>query len=219
MTGNQLGAVVAHYYCEQAQSLAAQGNVDTALGVLEQAIRAHRSCVRATLLEGDIRAGCADHERALAVFRRVEEQDPDYLPEVVGRMEECFKALGRIDDLQSYFQHLAQTYGSVGATLALSEIEREEHGAREAVRFIANQLRRRASVRGFDKLLQLELMQARDQRPEYLDVLKGLTDELLEDRAAYQCQHCGFPARSLHWQCPSCKHWSSIKRLQGVEDG
>ena len=45
----------------------------------------------------------------------------------------------------------------------------------------------------------------------------ALTGELLSDRPIYKCLHCGFPARLLHWQCPSCKHWNTIKPIQGVE--
>ena len=40
---------------------------------------------------------------------------------------------------------------------------------------------------------------------------------LRERQSDYQCEHCGFVARHLHWQCPSCKHWNSIKPIQGVE--
>ncbi|HSR62973.1 MAG TPA: hypothetical protein VLN56_06175, partial [Gammaproteobacteria bacterium] len=28
---------------------------------------------------------------------------------------------------------------------------------------------------------------------------------------------CGFDAKLLHWQCPGCKTWNSIKPIHGVE--
>ena len=110
-------------------------------------------------------------------------------------------------------------YGWTSVTLALADVRRESGGPREAIHFVSDQLRRRASVRGLDRLLELEI---EDQRQaggtgEYLDILKGLTAELLFERPVYKCRHCGFPAKSLHWQCPSCKHWTTIKPIQGVE--
>ena len=72
-------------------------------------------------------------------------------------------------------------------------------------------------MRGLDRLLQLELEEAGAAAPEHLTILKNLTAQLLRDRPVYKCSHCGFPAMSLPWQCPSCKHWNTIKPLQGVE--
>ena len=82
---------------------------------------------------------------------------------------------------------------------------------------MTQQLRNRSSVRGLDKLMELEFEERGAQMPEYFHLLKGLTAELLEDRVVYKCSHCGFPARSLHWKCPSCKHWNTVKPIQGIE--
>ena len=72
-------------------------------------------------------------------------------------------------------------------------------------------------MRGLDRLLELEIEQAGAREGAYVSILKDLTAELLSDRPVYKCLHCGFPARLLHWQCPSCKHWNTIKPIQGVE--
>ena len=83
--------------------------------------------------------------------------------------------------------------------------------------FMAAELQKRASIRGLDRLLQLELAECGEEETRHLRILKVLTGALLADRAIYKCRHCGFPAKSLHWQCPGCKHWSSIKPIHGVE--
>ncbi|MDX1512926.1 MAG: lipopolysaccharide assembly protein LapB, partial [Gammaproteobacteria bacterium] len=90
-------------------------------------------------------------------------------------------------------------------------------GVNAAIEFMAGQLRRRTSVRGLDRLLQLELQEADEDATQHLQMLKDLTGELLQDRPVYKCTHCGFPAKSLHWQCPSCKHWNTVMPIQGVE--
>ena len=37
---------------------------------------------------------------------------------------------------------------------------------------------------------------------------------LLRGRHSYRCESCGFVSNLLHWQCPSCKAWSSLSRQQ-----
>ena len=218
-TGNQLGWIIAHYCCEQAGRHCAEGDRERALKHVQQARNVHPACVRASLIEADIHAEQGEHERAISSLRRVEEQDPDFLPETVGRLSRSFHALGRLDALDDYLSRLASRYGWISVTLALADIRRESRGRREAIRFITERLRRRASVRGLDRLLDLEIEEQRHsgEMNEQLDILKGLTVELLFERPLYKCRHCGFPAKSLHWQCPSCKHWTTIRPIQGVE--
>ena len=44
----------------------------------------------------------------------------------------------------------------------------------------------------------------------------ALTTKLLENEPVYRCRSCGFSGRSLHWQCPSCKQWNTVKPIHGV---
>ena len=218
-TGNQLGWIIAHYCCEQASRHCDEGDLDRALKHVQQARNMHAACVRASLIEADIHADRGEHERAIRSLQRVEEQDPDFLPETVGRLHRSYQALERIDALDDYLSRLMNRYGWTSVTLALADIKRESCGRREAIRFITERLRQRASVRGLDRLLDLEIEDQRDAgaTSEQLEILKGLTGELLFERPVYKCRHCGFPAKSLHWQCPSCKHWTSIRSIRGVE--
>ena len=218
-TGNQLGWIIAHYCCEQASRHCAEGDHIRALKHAQQARNVHAACVRASLIEADIHAGRGEHKRAIGSLQRVEEQDPDFLPETVARLDRSFRALDRIDALDEYLSKLMQRYGWISVTLTLADLRRESRGRREAIRFITERLRQRASVRGLDRLLDLEIEDQRDSgaMDEHLGILKGLTEELLFERPVYKCRHCGFPAKSLHWQCPSCKHWTSIRPIQGVE--
>ena len=216
-TGNQLGGVIAHYHCEQAEGLREEGRIEDGLGSVRSALHSHAGCVRASLIEGELLGEAGRYEEALTAYQRIEQQDPDYISEMVPSLHKCFKALARSDEMEDYFTHVMESYDSITATLALAENKREVEGSVAAVQFIASRLRRRASVRGLDRMLQLELEVGNGESLDHLHILKDLTEELLEDRPVYKCEHCGFPARSLHWKCPSCKHWNSIKPIQGVE--
>ncbi len=216
-TGNQLGPVIAHYQCEQAEQFRSQSEYKSALKVLGKAMDNHRGCVRASLLEGEIYMAMQDYERALRAYQRVEDQDPDFLPESISPIHECYRILDRSQEMGTYLARLLERYGWVSASLELSKIYLETRGPGSAIEFMAEHLRTRTSVRGLDRLMELELEQCADQVPEYFSILKELTAQLMVDRPVYKCGHCGFPARALHWQCPSCKHWNTIKPIQGVE--
>jgi lipopolysaccharide biosynthesis regulator YciM len=216
-TGNHLSPVIAHYQCELAQRFRESDDEDEALELTKKALGTHDGCVRASILEGDILTDLDQHERAIRAYQRVEEQDADYVPETIERIQYCFRALQRPDEMDAYLNGLMARYGWITPMLALADLRRDRDGAEGAIEFISDQLRRRTSVRGLDRLLELELESADSQKGPYVAILKDLTAELLSDRPVYKCLHCGFPAKLLHWQCPSCKHWNTIKPIQGVE--
>lgn len=217
LTGNRLNGVIAHYFCERAVSERQDKDLETALANVREALHTDPACVRASLLEGDLLAEVGDYDGAIGSYQRVEEQDADYIPEAVERIHRCCRALGRPLDMKAYLSRLMERYGWITAMLELAEIKREGEGRQAAIDFITTQLRSRASVRGLDRLLQLELEAHNGEPAKHLEALKRMTSELLQDRPVYKCTHCGFPGKSIHWQCPGCKHWNTVKPIQGVE--
>ena len=226
LTGNQLREVVAHYYCEKAEQALQSNEQDVALEIIKQAFNAHDGCVRASLIAGDTLVRSGSLERALQAYRRVEVQDQDYLPEAIDRMYYCYRMLEKPDHqtlkkshaITEFFSSLLQRYKGVSVTLALSEIKQHEEGKHEAVAFLTEKLRDRPSLRGYQRLLEMGFDQMLPANAsDHFVILKELISGLLKDRPVYQCRHCGFPAKFLHWQCPGCKNWNTVKPIQGVE--
>lgn len=119
--------------------------------------------------------------------------------------------------MSAYLEYVLERYGGITATLTLANVKAKEEGDVAAIDFLTEQMRRRPSVRGLDHLIGLARTHVDGQAEEYLSILKDLTNNLLEDRPVYKCHHCGFSGKTLHWQCPSCKAWGSVKPIQGVE--
>ena len=67
-----------------------------------------------------------------------------------------------------------------------------------------------------DRLLEYVMHNTDGETRERLMTIKDLTAELLRNRTAYRCNQCGFEAKALHWQCPGCKTWGSVKPIYGV---
>ena len=102
------------------------------------------------------------------------------------------------------------------ATLEMAEIISEGGNEKEAVAFLTDELRRRPSVRGLHLLIEMALGHIDDPSRSYLLILGDLMEQLMEEKPVYECHQCGFSAKALHWQCPSCKYWGTIKPIKGI---
>ncbi|MFZ0255960.1 MAG: lipopolysaccharide assembly protein LapB [Gammaproteobacteria bacterium] len=216
-TGGEWDPRLAHYYCQQAEREQRAGKLEQALVMVRQAYGLHRGSVRASLLEGDILAQSGENAAALSAYRRVEDQDPSFLPEAIPRVCGCLHRLGRTDEIRAFLREILDRYGGLTATLALVDHEQRVHGQASALQLLTEQLRRRPSVRGYQRLVELELLRTTGECHERLLILRRLILALLAQRPVYRCQQCGFPAKSLHWKCPGCRHWDTIKPVQGIE--
>ena len=216
-TGQNFGHVVAHYFCEQAAELRAENRRDEALAAVRRALEVSTVCVRASILEGRLLTEKGDHRAALSAYKRVEQQDPDYLPEIIGPLRDCGIAGGRSSEVVAYLGYLMERFGGITVTLALTDLKLREEGEAEAIGFLGQQLRRRPSVRGLHRLIELSAARVEGPAEDHMLILEDLTDKLLADRPVYACAQCGFAGKVLHWQCPSCKDWGTVKPIQGVQ--
>ena len=65
------------------------------------------------------------------------------------------------------------------------------------------------------ELIGLQLGTSEGKPRQDFELLQTLSRRLLASRPAYRCGHCGFAGKNLHWNCPGCKHWGSIKAIGG----
>jgi len=216
-TNSKLSNLIAHYYCEQAENYLKQGETTKALKTLKRAESEDSSCPRISMLEGDINKQLGDFKAAIKAYRRLESQDPDYLSEIIKPLQECYNALGQADEMHDYLQKVIERNDSITIMLKLAEIIKQQQGELDSADFITEHLKIKPSVRGMDKLIELNLEQSSDAVKDKLFVLKDVTAQLLKNKSKYNCHVCGFSGFTLHWQCPSCKKWGTIKPIQGVE--
>jgi len=99
----------------------------------------------------------------------------------------------------------------------LAELIAETDGTAAAQQCIVDELKVRPTVRGIDRLIEYQLRNADGEARQNLALLKEVTARLIEHKQNYVCGNCGFKGRALHWQCPSCKSWNTIKPLHGIE--
>lgn len=203
--------VCAHYYCELAEEARTRKDLVKASQLLKKAQLSDEECVRATMLQGRIEMLNGSAKGALRLFKQVERQDSDYLSEVLPFIIECYRLQGNPEEMNRYLRQLYERHPVISVALAMTDLIQESEGGEAAIRFLAEYLHHHPSLEGLDRMLSLMLGSGSDDSRESLQIQQRIVEKMLENRAAYQCGSCGFSAKTLHWQCPSCKSWGSIK--------
>jgi len=217
MTGQPMSPTIAQFYCELADEALGAHDQGRAQQMVKRALSHDRNCVRASMMQGDMAREAGDWRGAIRAYRRVAEQDIEFLPEVIPSMRACYEEQGNPGAMIDYLYHVLERYDGVSPMLTLAELLVRQQGEAAAARFIADQLKRRPSVRGLERLIELNLGYSEGEARENLLILRSLVGQLLEDKPVYKCLNCGFAGKSLHWQCPSCKRWNTIKPIHGVQ--
>lgn len=216
-SGERKSATIAQYHCEIAEQYREAGDFTHALQSVRAALQQDPQCVRASLLAAAFSLHEGDAAGAIELLKRVETQDADFLPEIFPLLIAAYQQMGHANGALDDVRLLFQKHGGVSSLLALAELIRQRDGDAQSAAFIAEQLRKKPSVRGLDRLIALSVERSSGQARDNLLVLKELTTTLLQNKPAYKCRHCGFNAKALHWHCPGCQTWNSLKPVEGVE--
>ncbi len=214
-----LNNAVAHFYCELAEIQLRQQNTGAAENFLKRAQQAVRNHVRATLLQGQIEMARGDCKGVIRVLRRIEEQEPVYLSEILPAIVSCYRKMGQQKELHDYLEELYARHQCTEAMLYLTDILAEKEGSQVAVERVLAHLSSHPDLKGLERLVRLNLQRGEESPRETLEVLLQSVAQLLDRQPAFQCEQCGFTAKKLHWHCPSCKTWGSIKPTQGLARG
>jgi lipopolysaccharide biosynthesis regulator YciM len=214
--GESQGSTIAQFYCELAEQARAQGARDDARARVADAFAAEAECVRASMIEGHIESSAGHLDAAIRAFERVAEQDVDYVPEILSPLLDCYARAQRMQRAEEFLLDITERYQGVSPVLALAKLYATTRGEVAAVEFLNRILRQRPSVRALMALIDVNLHTASGDARENFLILRDLTRKLVEGKAMYRCNRCGFGAKAHHWQCPSCKTWGSVRPIHGV---
>ncbi len=217
VTGKSMRAVIAHYYCEKAEKCYRGNEFKQAEQLVQQALQQDKNCVRASIIQARIDSRNSNYRAAISSYRHVMEQDPDYFPEVIDPLLDCSRRTGEEKELMAFLRDIVSRDNSISPMLALAGLIREHEGEQEAMAFVETQLHKRPSVRGLNWLIELSLRHSEGEARKNLTIFYELTSKLLANKPVYECGTCGFSGKTMHWQCPGCKSWSSIKPIHGLE--
>jgi len=213
-SNQRMDVEIAQYCCELAEHEIKIGEKNSAMKLLKTALKHDKNCARASLLIGHIEKNNKNYKAALKAFKQVEQQDASYLFEALEPMVECHKALGTIDEMADYLDHVSRQYDGMMPVIALSEVTRLQKDEKAAADQILLSLKKTPTIGALNQLIKLNLINAKGEVYEQLSLIRDITSRLISNSPIYRCNNCGFLGKKLHWQCPTCRQWCTIKPIQ-----
>ena len=210
--------VIAHYYCELALQAMCKNDLAQANRMLDKAVQEQQNCGRAIMIRAQVEQHLGDFDAAISSYQQLESRAPEYLSEVLDELKVCYTMVGQKEKMIAYLKRIIRDHHGVELVLTAARMLKEYEGEDVALAFLGDEVDVRPSLRGIQYLLELDLAQVNDEKG-YLAVVKSSLDKLLENKPVYRCNCCGFTGIDMHWCCPSCKTWSSIKPIHEFQWG
>ncbi len=207
---------LAHFYCEMANQYTKSSDFSEAYPYLRKAVDVDKTAVRPWLMLGRVYIEQEQYREAVTALNEVPGRDMSWFSEAVPLLEQCAKALS--DD--EVLRQSIEPHWDVCATSYLAKVTllAKEVGDEAASETLLKQLQKRPTMRGFNTLLGLFVERQQDNHiKESLHLLQQLVSEQIKARPKYRCTRCGFSGRQVYWLCPSCKHWSVVKPIKGLD--
>ncbi|MDI3322752.1 lipopolysaccharide assembly protein LapB [Pontibacterium granulatum] len=213
----KLSCELAHYCCEMAEALIQRHQYRDAQSYLRRSEIYDPQGVRSCLLHARIAMDQSEWRQAIKYLKLVADRDPVFVSETLDMLRTCYGHLRNEKELNAYLKQCMSKAPSTSVTLAVAEQVKDEQGLYVAGSFITEELKKRPSVKGFNRLIDMHIEHGAESARDSLRVLRGLTGQLELSKPIYRCISCGFSGKTLHWQCPSCKKWSTTRPIQGLE--
>lgn len=213
---------LAQCYCEYADSL----NVESDAGksavekrrILQKALQVSSTCVRASMLLAELDIEAQDYHQAVKTLENVLYQNADYVGEILPMLKHCYEELNELDNFELFLIRAGQFAKNDKVDLALAKLIEEKDGKSAAQAKLYQQLTKKPSTLVFHRFIQYQIDDAEEGRgKESLILLHKMVGERIKQSAAYRCSNCGYQIHKLLWNCPSCRHWETIKPLSAQE--
>ena len=219
ITSEALAPQIAQFQCEMAERALVAGDYGAAKDRATKALKLNRNCARAIILRGRLEAFSGKHRQAVATWTRLCVERPEVLHEVSKLVQTS--AMSMNDD-EVYFHFLRRAIAvSADERLQLSladfllQVDRSE----EAEALLRSWSEEQASLSGLHRLL--EMRSGSDLTSEVngdYQLMRKVAGRLLSEQSGYECRFCGFQGKSMHWQCPGCRHWdTTTPRLNTIK--
>jgi len=209
-----LNRSMAHFYCELYEAHSDKSD----LSLLKKALMIDSNCIRARLLLGNYYLNnnrLADCQLIVDEFLN---EDIDYFCDAIELFTQCYLQRNQQELLIEKLDDALSKGAGIATLIAKVELIRPSLSQNKLEKIITEHLIRRPSINGFHQLMGFQLSDAEEGRAkESLSHLRLLVGEQLKIKPKYRCNGCGFSARNMHWQCPSCQGWGVIKRIRGLD--
>lgn len=200
----------AHFLCQLAELAIEDGDQAAADKYLGEALEVAPFALRPRLIKAQTfekRGAC---EEAIAMFKQIAEQHPNYIGEILRPMAECYGRLQQHGQWSAWLREFYDHKRSLQVMLAIAAELEQSDGVAAAITFLTDELVSSPNLKGIQRLISLRMMQQGEQQSQFLQMLNQLVERMIAKQSAYLCHRCGFTTRTNHWQCPGCRSWGTM---------
>ncbi|AIR01707.1 lipopolysaccharide assembly protein LapB [Pluralibacter gergoviae] len=209
---------IANFWCELALQQMGNGEMDKAMVLLRKGASADSSSARISIMMGRVWMSKGDYGKAVECLQRVIDQDREMVSETLEMLQTCYQQLGKEAEWEHFLRRAVEENTGATAELMLAQLLEQRQGVDAAQTYITRQLQQHPTMRVFHKLMDYHLSEAEEGRAkESLGVLRDMVGEQVRSKPRYRCTKCGFTAYTLYWHCPSCRAWSTVKPIRGLD--
>lgn len=215
LTHQSFSVETAHYYCELAELAQRNNEPAQTAELVKKAKQANPTSVRALMMEASLEVAGENYRKALRLYEDIIRDEPGFVSEVLDDIITCYRHQAGQADLLAYLGNLFEQTRDSEVLRRLVEMINQSSGAVQAADYLLRQLQDSPSLPALQLLATLpEAGQDHGQgqgSESRLRVFAKTLESELEQRPSYSCKRCGFTAKTLHWQCPGCRSWGTIK--------
>ncbi len=208
--------VLAYITCELAEDALKHDDRWMAQKLAKEALEYDGSCVRANFIMMKLLVRQGNYRDAANQSLKVFDQNPEFSSEAVDRLMKLEREHGDVGRLVKKLGKFYEAWPSTSLLLALVEAVERTSGRMAAIELLRRELEVRPSVRGLLRLVELAGYE-KGMTTDEGRLVSRIGHLILANRPVYRCVNCGFSGQQLHWLCPSCKQWETVRPIQGVE--
>ncbi|MDP8043390.1 lipopolysaccharide assembly protein LapB [Pasteurella atlantica] len=207
---------LSHYYCEYAHIL--QKQEKPFVNGLKKALEINQNCTRASILLGDYYVSRQNYEKALQYFEYILIQDADYISEVLTKIKHCYLSLNMPEKFERFLLKANQQKHNSAIDIALTECIEKKDGKESAKAKLHEQIKLYPNMVTFHRFIKYQIDEAEGSGRESLILLYKMVGDSIQQRHKYLCINCGYQGALLHWLCPSCRNWETMKPVQSLDN-
>jgi lipopolysaccharide biosynthesis regulator YciM len=196
----------AHYLCEQARELNAQGDGAGAAKLLDKAMAETPDAPRPRLLLGQLQLNLGQAQQACETLGQLFEQGSVAAPLASSSLVRAALAAQRVPQTLQLLQlHYAQS-PCIDVMDAIVSLEKANHASDEQSRqHYIEHLQKQPSLLAASRWLAGADLGSESTRAPIQKAIEQASRPL----ARYRCAACGFEAKEHFWHCPGCQAWDS----------
>lgn len=195
---------LAHYLCEEAQSLDVSNHATQVIALLKQAIEAAPLGARAPIALAQVWEQMGRPRDAYATLENLATQVPSALPLIASNFAALALVLGCEQDaltlLHAHYAKIA-SLDVLTAIVALHKAQGQAHTSDWYAKHLAHE----PSLVAATQWIASEKFEREQFHPQVQRALERAAKPLQR----YRCAACGFEATQHFWHCPGCQAWDS----------